>query len=1614
MPDTSKSRLGKYELLEEIGDGAEGRIFRACCVEAGVPGVAVGEMVALKRLRQTGNETQSDIFKRTTRILRNLDHPNIVRYKDSFEGTDEALDEPVYCLVTELLEGETLKELMDKNKSGLPWDRAQKILMQTLQALEYAGNHSVIHRDLKPSNIYLTHQGDVKIIDFGIAKHEDSGATTTSSGGLLGSWDYMACDFVLMSQESNFRGDQQSDIFSFGVCFYQLLTGSLPYPPLGGNAQIAYFQRYMSPEKLPKVKFTHPIFSVLRGARACVEKCLTFDRATRYKTFTEALTAARLIQRRTLQHGDEEQYEYLEYIGKGGFGKVYRARRMRDGLEVAIKEVMADRNASRFVREAKMLKVTQHPHLVQYLDFVEVSERGMGEERRLFLVLEYLPGMPQAGLSHRIKIAPNGLDPVEVLRFFSAFLDCLEYLHQNTIIHRDIKPGNLYAPAKAPEQARIFDLGIAHDTDGTKTHGQVPGTLDYMPAEFATQGGERGSAQSDIYSMGVTLYQALTGKLPFERLPDDEKMAWTNWYMRCEKPPELPFTHAVFSAHPELEKLLRSALALRPQDRFASAKAMRLEIETILENWDHVIRIEGYEKALADTRAAFARQDYPEAARLVRTALEVWPEGAEARELLDKIETEKLRRIQYDTALTAAKKELERNSPDAAARQIRLALEIWPEGTEAKQLLDRIERERQGRSQYTAAIAAARRELERDDLDAATRQVRLALDAWPEGGEAKQLLERIETERKRRIQYDTAIAAASEFLTKGELDDASSKAQLALDAWPEKAEARQLLDKIETERLRRIQYDTAVLAAKQEMERDDFDAATRQVRLALGVWPEGVEAKQLLEGIETERQRRIQYDAATTAARKELERDNLDAAIQKAQSALEIWPEKAEGKQLLDRLETERQRRIKYDTAITAARETMERGDIDEAIRRAQTALEVWPEKVEAKRLLDRIETEKRRKIKYDTAIAAAKKALEQLEYETAQSEIEEALKLRPMDATALELRSLTEKGIRELVEDEPKTVATYLEPPPVAEPQTAPLILEPPPVAEVLTAGEVLEPPPKTKPMTSLPAPAPHVPEPPPAKPLPDVKVEAEAVREPISATPQPAPIKPEPVLEPKKPSEPEPPRSLPSKPPERRKKSKALLLLPIAACVIVAVAFIFRGHNKPVEKQGQQQEAEAQRQKQEAEQQQRPQQIAGGGVFIQSDPSGADVWLGNQPKGKTPLHLPLPAGQANVTLKVPGLNDQVATTTVAAGKTNDMVVNFPYGSVVIRSEPAGAAVEQNGTVFGYTPYTFNRLAPGRFNFRLSASGWQSTNVPAEVSDHQTTSLTVKLQKEKGVLQLTGNLAGITAKIDGVGVGPLPAGFLVDADVEHTVTAEYKGSEKTMRAVSVKASQTNVVPFVFNIEAPTRWTNSIGMTFAWITNLPGCGNSRWSADRVAGGWVGQHEVTQKEFTDASGSNPSANNQGGNFPVEGMSFEQAVRFCDELTRREGQLLPPGWHYSLPSNAQWEFFAEGTPVNTTYAYYGSSRPKPTAPQAVGQLKANSFGLYDVMGNVFQLTTDHWKDATGANDLNYNICRGGAYRSVSTTLEVHQELPGNKFLQFSGPRTDVGFRVIVVPR
>jgi len=284
----------------------------------------------------------------------------------------------------------------------------------------------------------------------------------------------------------------------------------------------------------------------------------------------------------------DDRYELKRKIGGGGQGTVWLAEDTIIGGDVAIKvlhsETVSDATYLRNLLlgearlQAQLSNVARpHPNIVSIID-VRRLEDDIG------IVMEYVDGGSIADyLGPRNRRTPMGVS--QVVDAALATCEALAAAHAVGIIHRDIKPGNLYAPAGNPRKAKIFDLGIAHDEEGTRTHGQVPGTLDFMPPEFATQTSGRGSAQSDIYSIGVTLYQALTKKLPFPRLPDKEAEAWIAFFRRSEKPLDCPFDHPVFKSHPELLPLLRRALAHDPKRRFESAGAMRDELKRILLKW---------------------------------------------------------------------------------------------------------------------------------------------------------------------------------------------------------------------------------------------------------------------------------------------------------------------------------------------------------------------------------------------------------------------------------------------------------------------------------------------------------------------------------------------------------------------------------------------------------------------------------------------------------------------------------------------------------------------------------------------------------------------------------------------------------------------------------------------------------------------------------------------------------------------------------------------------------------------------------------------------------------------------------------------------------------------
>jgi serine/threonine-protein kinase len=576
MGENGKERIGDYELIALIGDGAQGRVYRARCVSETLPHVKPGEEVALKVVRITGEDEKIRLkFQEQADILRRLSHTNIVSYRDCFAWHAGEWDE-AQCLVMELLEGEPLNERLKKASSGLPWPQVEQIFEQCLAGLIHARERGITHRDLKPSNIFITTDGDAKLIDFDIARRDDSGQMSTA--GWKGTFDYMAPDFISLNA---FRGDEVSDIFSLGVCFYQALTGSLPYEPLGETAHIGYLNRWRN-NAAPTPSFRPGVFRVLSNAKAFVTTSLTVNREERFASFTAMLEEFRKIRYRRIRHKNKDQYELLAVLGRGGFGEVFKARRVSDGLLVAVKYLFAEKQSDRFLKEAKILQQYPHPNLVKYVDFMTLE--GTAGEKQFFLVMEFLEGMPGWTLRHRIK-HEGRMEAAEAVPLFAGYLSALQFLHSSakSIIHRDIKPGNLYAPMGQPEKGKIFDLGVARDVSGTVTVGGVPGTLDYMAPEFAEAGNDRGSPQSDLYALGLCLYEALVGKPVFERLPTDLNSAWLAFQDRLRKPPAIAFDADVFAQFPRLKPVLARALADRPEARFRSANDMRMALEDALK-----------------------------------------------------------------------------------------------------------------------------------------------------------------------------------------------------------------------------------------------------------------------------------------------------------------------------------------------------------------------------------------------------------------------------------------------------------------------------------------------------------------------------------------------------------------------------------------------------------------------------------------------------------------------------------------------------------------------------------------------------------------------------------------------------------------------------------------------------------------------------------------------------------------------------------------------------------------------------------------------------------------------------------------------------------------------
>jgi len=274
-----------------------------------------------------------------------------------------------------------------------------------------------------------------------------------------------------------------------------------------------------------------------------------------------------------------KHYEVESPLGKGGMGVVYRARDTRLGRPVALKVlppefVRDDERKARFMQEARAASAVNHPAIAQVY---EIDEGPEG----LFIAMEFVEGR-----TVRAIVQANELDVLGALEIAHQVAGGLQKAHDAGIVHRDIKPENVIVTPDG--HAKILDFGLAKLVEGTAggehdaSHmetlartqaGFVLGTLRYMSPEQAR--GQALDHRTDIFSLGVVLYEMVTGQLPFSgSTPLDTLHAIAFEETR-------PITALRPNLTPSLQRIVTRCLRKRPQDRYASAKELAADIKTV-------------------------------------------------------------------------------------------------------------------------------------------------------------------------------------------------------------------------------------------------------------------------------------------------------------------------------------------------------------------------------------------------------------------------------------------------------------------------------------------------------------------------------------------------------------------------------------------------------------------------------------------------------------------------------------------------------------------------------------------------------------------------------------------------------------------------------------------------------------------------------------------------------------------------------------------------------------------------------------------------------------------------------------------------------------------------
>jgi eukaryotic-like serine/threonine-protein kinase len=621
------------------------------------------------------------------------------------------------------------------------------------------------------------------------------------------------------------------------------------------------------------------------------------------------------------------KYDVLDVIGRGGMGVIYKAVDPGIGRIVAIKMItgaFADdpELLHRFYREAQSVGNLQHPNIVTIYDL------GV-EDGSPYLVMEFLEGESLDALIR----TRRAMSLEEKLDIVVQVCEGVGYAHKHNIVHRDIKPANVMLLQDG--RVKIFDFGIARIGDRMTLPGQIMGSFQYMSPEQINGGNV--DERSDIFSIGVLLYELITAKLPFEGKDTGETLL----KIIHDAPPPL---NRFLTGYPaDLDEIMQRVLAKDREQRFQAAEDLAFELAHVHEK----LRRERLNEYLAAAETARAAGQLSRAKEQLLQLLKIDRQNVRANDMLREVQQEiqrQQRSEQVRELQSEAEKAVTRGELAEALVFLDRAVELDKTNSEIVRLRDLV-RENKARSDRIRELLQ-RAEIAREtgDLDEASRAVEEAVVIDEKSTEVRALqaaISREIAERNKQLKLQKYIGDARKQISARRFTAALEllkEAELIDSAFPGLQELTGLALSGQQQERRRRDLERLTIEIEDALNRSDYDQASAKAVEGLSSYPDDRGLKKLKAVAEKEiaaREKRRYVEETISLAQKLLKEGKADAALVTLQEALEKYPAELGLQSMLalvrENIERERIEQKKSE-CIQKAREAIRRRDFGEAI----------------------------------------------------------------------------------------------------------------------------------------------------------------------------------------------------------------------------------------------------------------------------------------------------------------------------------------------------------------------------------------------------------------------------------------------------------------------------------------------------------------------------------------------------------------------------------------------------------------------------------------------------------------------------------------------------------